>query len=139
MGKTIMFVDDNEQILELYEEMLLSRGHCPITYTNPKKALKDLESGLLVDTAIVDTCLNESKQLERYLRQNINFSNDQFIVKRVVTGIDFMRFINVKYPEIKIISCSGWGEFDLSKILPYGVKILKKPTRYMDFISAIEK
>lgn len=108
----IMVIDDEKDLLEIYEEMLSDEGHDLSCFNLPENAIEKITDGY--DLIITD------KKMPKY------------------TGIDIIKKVEEKSPETPVFMITGDStevfDFINSKSL-----VLKKPINFETLIEQIER
>jgi len=118
MKKTILVIDDVEQIRKLLNKILKGSGYRVVAASNGDEGLRILEE-TPIDLVITDMVMPEKM------------------------GMDVIMEIKEKYPQTKVIAISGGGDFgpelelDLARLL--GVKTLQKPFTQEEILDLVKK
>lgn len=118
MGK-VLVVDDEPYILLMIKKMLEQSGHEVDLASNGKEGLEMLNNKPF-DILITDIVMPEKE------------------------GLETIREVRHKYPELKIIAISGGGRLDSNEYLEparlFGAKrIIKKPFQKAEIINAVNE
>ncbi len=118
MGKTIMVVDDEPDILEIMKEMLNEMGYTVLVYTSAKNALLALrEAPTLPDLLITDVWMPE------------------------MSGPDLCKELrkSPKFDKLKIVFCTVAFDLDRSVLKTYNVAgFIFKPFNVTSFARQVE-
>ncbi len=112
----ILIVDDDPGIAKKLVYYLSNKGFRTITVDKPKKALE------ILDRKHIDICLLD-------------------ILLPEMNGLELLKIVKEKWPEIEVILISGHGTMDMViQALQYGaLDFIKKPFHFQDLDFAIER
>lgn len=121
--KSLLIVDDDQDILNLFKHYLKESGHEVEFLTEPKEVLDKLKFKKF-DLIVTDVLMPS------------------------MNGIDLTKLIKAEYPDIKILVCSEGGTTDareivagivMNKAIDFGaLYALKKPFKKKELIDTIE-
>jgi len=115
MGKeTLMLVDDETALLEISKDMLESAGYKVYTASSGTQALKTLEE-----------------------QPNISLLISDIIMPGGINGYQLAEACRTKYPEIKILLCSGYNNARDVGEIPAIENLLRKPYNLKDLTQKV--
>ena len=115
-GETILFIDDEEMIVDVSREMLERLGYKVFTETDPVKAIEMFKEGPdKFDLVITDKTMPH------------------------MTGFDVVRAIKNIRADVPVLICSGYQEIgDMEKLTALGIsQLITKPIRISSLSKAI--
>ena len=117
INKSILVVDDELDIVNLFTELLKSRNYDVFGFTNPLKALEDYKK---------------------------NYNQYRMVISDIrmpkMNGFDLVKNIKKINTNISIILMSAYADIDYSQL--HGItinEVIQKPIRIMELLSTLEK
>jgi CheY-like chemotaxis protein len=109
----ILLVDDDPAVLETFEQMLRQEGHCVKAVSGAAPALAALDNGMVVDILITDVMMPGT------------------------TGPQLARMVWKRWPELPVMFISGFADPAMLVDLGRRTRLVPKPCRMKDILSAI--
>lgn len=117
INRSILLVDDELDIVNLFTELLKSRKYDVIGFTNPLKALEDYK--------------------ENYDQYGMVISD---IRMPKMNGFDLVKNIKKINRNISIILMSAYDDIDYSQLHNITInEVIQKPIKIMELLSTVEK
>ena len=117
ISKSILVVDDELDIVNLFIELLKSRKYDVFGFTNPLKALEDYK--------------------ENYDQYGMVISD---IRMPKMNGFDLVKNIKKIDPNVSIILMSAYADIDYSQLDDITINaFIQKPIKIMELLSTVEK
>ncbi|MBS3089197.1 hypothetical protein J4402_05515 [Candidatus Pacearchaeota archaeon] len=125
MNEKIMFVEDDEILLEYTTRCLERKGYSILPYSDGPTAINDIKEGIRYDLLLVDENLDGSDSIIPNLK-----SPNQLVLQ--ISGRDIINLSLKVNPEAPIISLSGYN------VIPKGVRnSLVKPFTLEELLQVI--